>query len=131
MTVELWMLVGVVSVLIATSFVQAMSLLFAIGPKAAASNRDGLPAYQNGFAGRAQRAVANQIEGLAMFAPLILVIAIAGIATPMTALASKVYLGSRIAHSIIYLIGIAWIRSIIFGIGIISVIVLLVEIILR
>ncbi len=129
MTTELWMLVGVASVFITVSFVQAMSLLVAIGPKAAASSREGLPAYQNGLAGRAQRAMANHIEGLAMFVPLITVIAVAGIATPVTALASKVYLGSRIAHAIVYLIGIAWIRSIVFAIGMAALIALLVAIV--
>lgn len=129
MTTELWMLIGVVMVFIAVVAVQAISLIAEIGTAEAAGNRENIAVSDSGLAGRARRTVANHIEGIAIFAPLVLVAAIAGVSTPMTVLGAKVYLGSRIAHAVSYLAGIIWVRTVAFAAGMIAIITILVELV--
>lgn len=128
MTMELWMLVGVVMVFFAIILVQSVTLIAAIGPTQAAGNREEVPALLDGLAGRAQRAVANHLEGLALFAPLVLLAGQAGISTPMTILATQIYLGSRIVHALSYILGVIWVRTFAFAAGILALVQLLVAI---
>ena len=123
MTTELWMLVAVVGLFAALIAIQAFTLILAVGPNTAAGNRENLT-IPGGIAGRAGRAVANHIEGLAMFAPLVLVLTAAGISTPASVLASKIYLGSRVVHAVTYLFGIVWVRTLSFAVGMVAIVML-------
>jgi uncharacterized MAPEG superfamily protein len=66
------------------------------------------------WADRAKRAHVNAVANLAVFAPLVVVAALAGISTPATALAAKVYVAARLAHYIVYAAGIPIIRTLLF-----------------
>ncbi len=69
------------------------------------------------WAWRAKRAHMNAIENLAVFAPLVLVAAVAGIGTPATIVAAKVYSAARLAHYIVYAAGISVLRTLLFLTG--------------
>ena len=126
MTTELWMLTGVVIVFMLVVAIQAVTLITTLGPVKAAGNRDDVEANQTGLLGRAQRTVQNHIEGLAMFTPLILVGAAAGISSPWTILGAQIYLASRVVHALSYLAGIVMVRTIAFAAGIFSLIQILI-----
>ncbi|UDL93735.1 MAPEG family protein [Lichenihabitans sp. PAMC28606] len=66
---------------------------------------------------RARRAHLNAIENLAVFAPLVLIAAIAGISTPATVIAAWTYVGARFVHYVIYAAGIPVIRTLAFLVG--------------
>jgi uncharacterized MAPEG superfamily protein len=70
-----------------------------------------------GWARRAKRAHMNALENLAAFAALVLVAALAGISTPATVLAAKVYAAARLGHYIVYAAGIPVVRTLLFLIG--------------
>lgn len=65
--------------------------------------------------GRLNRIVANHIEGMAMFAPLILIAHAAGLASPLTALGAIVFVAGRAAFAIIYMAGVPVLRSAAWG----------------
>ncbi|PXW23933.1 MAPEG family protein [Paraburkholderia caballeronis] len=70
------------------------------------------------WAERARRAHANAVENLAVFAPLVIVLALTGVSTPATILACKTYLGARIVHYIAYASGIPVVRTLAFVTGV-------------
>jgi uncharacterized MAPEG superfamily protein len=69
------------------------------------------------WAERARRAHYNAIENLAVFAPLVIVLALTGASSPPTVLASKAYLGARLVHYIVYTAGVPVVRTLAFAAG--------------
>jgi uncharacterized MAPEG superfamily protein len=81
-----------------------------VGLPTLAGNREGLPEI-TGWAGRAKRAHLNMVENLVLFAALVLVAAAAGKANATTAMGAMIFFWARLAYAVIYLIGIAWLRT--------------------
>ncbi|MCA7950624.1 MAPEG family protein [Burkholderia seminalis] len=69
------------------------------------------------WAERARRAHANAIENLAVFAPLVLICAMAGASSPATVFSARLYLGARLVHYVVYAAGIPVVRTIAFLAG--------------
>jgi uncharacterized MAPEG superfamily protein len=69
------------------------------------------------WAERAKRAHMNALENLVLFAPVVLIAALAGISTPTTVLAAKVYVLARLGHYAVYVAGIPVVRTVMFMIG--------------
>ena len=124
LTVELRLLVYSVALLIACVAIQASAGLFAQGLPAMAGSRDNLPAPKT-FQARTKRLVDNHREGLAMFAPLVLVAALMNLSNEWTVLAARLFFYSRLAHAIVYLLGVAWIRAGLWGIGMVGTLMML------
>ncbi|SKA18461.1 Uncharacterized conserved protein, MAPEG superfamily [Enhydrobacter aerosaccus] len=94
-----------------------------LGLKALAGNREGLPELI-GFAGRARRAHANMIENMVLFAALVLIAAVAGKANTTTALGALIFFWGRVAHAIIYWIGIPRLRTLAWLVSVVGMIVI-------
>lgn len=69
------------------------------------------------WAWRLANAHRNAIENLVVFAPLAIAIAMLHISTSTTALASAVFFAARLAHAIIYTLGIPLLRTVAFAAG--------------
>ena len=69
------------------------------------------------WAARAKKAHYNAIENLAPFAAVVLVAHLAGAANEATAVAATVYFFARIAHYVLYLAGIPYLRTLSFAVG--------------
>jgi uncharacterized MAPEG superfamily protein len=69
------------------------------------------------WADRARRAHLNAIENLAVFAPLVLVAAIVEVSTRATILSAQIYVAARIAHHLLYAVGVPVVRTIAFFVG--------------
>lgn len=78
---------------------------------------------------RANRAHINSVETLAPFAALILIAHVSGGANDMTALWAMVFFWARIAHAVVYLLGVPFLRTILFTIGFVATIGLFWEVI--
>jgi uncharacterized MAPEG superfamily protein len=91
----------VIAVLAATQQVGLMPLI---------GNREGLPEL-TGLAGRAQRAHRNLLESLVLFAILVLAAQVASRTNSITALGAAIFFWARIAHAVLYLAGIPWLRT--------------------
>ncbi|HEV2508216.1 MAPEG family protein [Bosea sp. (in: a-proteobacteria)] len=87
------------------------------GLMAAMANPDPSFAPDPAWAERARRAHANAVENLAVFAPLVLIAALAGISTAATVFAAKLYLAARLIHYVVYTAGIPIIRTLAFAAG--------------
>ena len=111
MIIELQMLVGSAALLFVLTIIQAQAGVAKHGLEAMAGSREKMepPA---GFAGRAHRAVVNHIEGLAIFAPLLLAAVISHKTNSWTALGAQGYFYGRVAHAGLYLFGVPWLRSV-------------------
>ena len=80
-------------------------------------NPDPDPQAQNLWAVRADKAHKNAVENLVLFAPLVLMIEATHMANAATATACMIYFAARLAHYVIYVLGIPLIRTVAFTIG--------------
>lgn len=119
MTVELTMLVYTVLLFFVVVAVAGGARGLQVGVVAAAGPRDDLPAPTL-FVARAQRTVMNHIEGLVIFAPTVLVANAAGVSTDMTVLGAQIFFVSRLAHAAAYLVGLPWVRTLVFLAGVVG-----------
>ena len=72
------------------------------------------------WAGRLRLAHANAVENLAVFAALVLAAQVVNISTPVTVLAASLYLWSRLAHAVVYALGLPWLRTLAFTGGFVA-----------
>ncbi len=104
------------------SRIKTWGLMEAVGyPK----NPPELPAW----AGRAKRVHENMVENLAPFAALVLVAQIVGVANETTALGALIFFWARVAHAIVYTLGIPWLRTLAFAVSWIGMLMIFLEII--
>jgi uncharacterized MAPEG superfamily protein len=106
--------------------IAAMAAQSQVGLVPLAGNRDSLPEL-TGIAGRAKRAHLNMIENLVLFTALVLIAAVAGKANAATAMGAAVFFWARLAHAIIYLIGIPWLRTLAWAVSVIGMIIIAVQ----
>jgi uncharacterized MAPEG superfamily protein len=76
---------------------------------------------------RANRLYVNAVETFAPFAAIVILVQLAGKNDSMTAFWTTSYFWLRVAHPIVYLIAIPYIRTIIFVLGYVCIIGLFVE----
>jgi len=69
------------------------------------------------WAQRARRAHENAVENLAIFAPLVILVAVAGSGTEQTALAAMIFFFARVGHFLAYAMAIPFARVLSFAIG--------------
>src|SRR5476651_799916 len=59
----------------------------------------------------------NAVENLVVFAPLVLILEAQGHSTESTAIACAVYFWARLAHAIVYTMGVPVLRTLTFSVG--------------
>jgi len=106
--------------------VAAMGANQAVGINTLAGNREGLPEIK-GWAGRAKRAHLNMVENMVLFAALVLIAAAAGKANAMTALGAAIFFWGRVAYAVIYVAGIAWLRTVAWFVSVIGMALIAIE----
>jgi len=72
---------------------------------------------QSPWAMRLYFAHTNAVDNLIIFAPLVLILDSLNISTPVTVLACAVYFWARLAHAIIYAMGLPVLRTLAFVVG--------------
>jgi len=71
---------------------------------------------------RANRAHINAVEAFAPFAALVIALHLAGKANPMTAFWAMSFFWLRVAHAIVYILGIPYLRTLLYTLGYVAVI---------
>lgn len=71
---------------------------------------------------RADRTLLNAVENFAPFAALVLVAKVSGKANAMTAFWAASFFWIRLAHAVVYLLGIPYLRTLLFNLGFIAVV---------
>jgi uncharacterized MAPEG superfamily protein len=72
---------------------------------------------QSPWAQRLYFAHTNAVDNLVIFAPLVLILDNLGHSTPSTVIACAVYFWARLAHAIVYTLGIPVARTLAFAVG--------------
>jgi uncharacterized MAPEG superfamily protein len=78
---------------------------------------------------RADRTYINAVETFAPFAALVVIIQIAGKNDSMTAFWAMSYFWLRVAHAVVYLAGLPYIRTLIFVLGYVCIVGLFIELV--
>jgi uncharacterized MAPEG superfamily protein len=79
---------------------------------------------QSAWAQRLYFAHTNAVENLAIFAPLVLILAWQDHSTQSTMIACAVYFWARLAHAIVYTMGVPVLRTLAFAVGFAAQVVL-------
>ena len=98
------------------------------GPGGAMANPSRNDKPQAEWANRMMFAHDNAVENLIIFAPLVLILNAADVSTPATVTACAVYFWSRVAHLIVYTLGLPIFRTVAFVVGFIAQVVLAIAI---
>lgn len=69
------------------------------------------------WATRARKAHNNAVENLVVFAPLALLVGLLDIGNALTATAAMVFFVARLGHYLVYVAGIALLRTVFFAVG--------------
>ena len=123
MSVELTMLAYSVALLFVIILIQTNAGVMAQGLMPLANNRDNLP-EPSVFQARMKRVVDNHREGLILFAPLVLIAAQQGISTSTTVLGAQLFFYSRVAHAVLYILGVPMIRPLAWAVGIVGTVMI-------
>jgi uncharacterized MAPEG superfamily protein len=126
MTTDLTYLVWTVALTIVHLLVTIGGAMSQFAMQDLAGNRE-RPIECRGWVGRAQRAHRNMLESVGLFAALVLVAHVSGRANVMTALGAEVFFYGRLAYAFIYWFGVPWIRSLVFGVSMIGLTLILLQ----
>jgi len=116
---ELTLLACAVGLTFIQIIVAVLLTLPQVGLPALLGNRDDMPKIE-GAADRAHRAYRNMFESMILFAPLVLAASLAGRANATVILGAQIFLWSRLAYAIIYVIGIPALRTLAWAAAIIG-----------
>lgn len=117
MSPDLKMLVWAVALTLVQGFIAVLGAMSRVGLPALAGNRDNLPRV-SGWPDRAARAHRNMLESLVLFAALVLVAQVTGKANATTALGAQVFFWARLVYVPVYVVGIPWVRTAVWGVSI-------------
>jgi uncharacterized MAPEG superfamily protein len=129
MTQELWMLVCSGVLLFVLIIIAAVANGAAGNGQWAGGNRD-MPAPNAVpvWGGRANRAYANMLETLPIFIIAVVAAHLAGVSTSLTVLGAQLYFWGRLAHAVIYIAGVPYVRTVAWLASIVGIALILVAI---
>ena len=125
---ELMLLVWAVALTLVQAVVAAQGAFAQVGLFTLAGNREGMQEIK-GWGGRAARAHRNMLENLVLFAALVLVAVAAGKINDMTLLGAQMFLWARVAYAVVYVAGIPWLRTAIWGVSVAGLVMIFLQLI--
>jgi uncharacterized MAPEG superfamily protein len=126
MTLELKLLVWSTALALMQMLIALFAAIAQVGLLPLVGNRENLLALE-GWAGRAQRAHRNMLESLIIFAALVLVAQFAGKTNVATALGAQLFFWGRLAYAPVYVIGIPWLRTGLWGVSFVGLLQILLQ----
>ena len=128
MSLELTLLVWSVALAFVQMLVAVSGATLQFDLSDLAGNRENLrPATS--WAGRAQRAHRNMLENLVLFAVLVLVTEITNKNNAMTGYGAQLFFWARVLYAVIYVIGLPWLRTGVWAISVIGLIVIFLQLV--
>jgi len=125
MPVEIQMLAWSILLGVVQLFIAAALMTQQRGLKWNASARDGDPPPLTGVAGRADRALRNFLETFPFFAAAALAVVATGSGDPVTAVGAQAFFWARVVYVPLYLAGIPYVRSLVWGISLLGMLMVL------
>lgn len=121
MSTELLMLAAAGGFTLLLTLIQGTRNIIVLGLATAAGNQHHIAPW-SGWNDRLNRAIRNQIEAMAVFAPLLVSIEFANLNNETTALGAQLFVLARISHAIVYTAGIPWVRTTAWAIGVAGIV---------
>ena len=128
MNPELTMLVWAVALTFVQVLIAVLAAQMQVGLMTLVGNREHFPEL-TGMAGRAYRAHRNMVQNLVLFAALVLAAVAAGRTNNMTLVGAELFLWARVAYAIVYLIGLPWLRTGVWAISILGLILIFAQLV--
>ena len=125
---ELTLLVWAAALAFVQAVIAAQGAFMQVGIGPLAGNREGM-AEILGWGGRAARAHRNMLENLVLFAILVLIAVIAGKTNSATLMGAQIFLGARIVYALVYIAGIPWLRTAVWGISVVGLAMIFLQLI--
>ena len=125
---ELTLLGCAVVLALVQAIVAVHGAMMQVGLATLAGNREGMPEIK-GWGGRAARAHHNMVENLVLFAALVLAAVAAGRTNNMTLLGAQIFVWARLAYAVVYVIGVPWLRTGIWGVSIVGLAMIFLQLI--
>ena len=125
---ELTLLAWATVLTLVQAVVAVQGALMQVGLPMLAGNREGMPEIK-GWGGRAARAHKNMIENLVLFAALVLVAVVTGKTNDTTLLGAQLFLYARIAYAIVYIAGLPWVRTAVWGVSVVGLAMIFVQVV--
>ena len=128
MSIEFTLLLWAGALTVIQMVIFAIGAVTQAGLPSLAGNRE--PALDlTGWVGRAQRAHRNMLESLVLFAILVLVAQAVGTTNEMTVLGAQVFFWARVAFAAVYIMGLPWIRSGVWGVSVVGLVLIFLQLI--
>ncbi len=128
MSIELTLLIWSAGLAIVQILVAFIGTTLAFGVPDTPGGREKLPPADS-FAGRAQRAGQNMLEGLALFAVLVLATELANRNNASTELGAEVFFAARISYAAIAVIGLPWLRTAVWCVSLAALLLILAQLV--
>ena len=128
MSIELTLLIWSVALTFIQMMVAVSGSTLQFGLPKLAGNREGLP-EAGGWAGRAQRAHFNMLESMVLFTALVLTAELVNKDDSMIRLGAQLFFWGRLAYAIIFVGGIPWARTAVWGISVVGMILIFIQLI--
>jgi len=125
---ELTLLAWATVLTLVQAVVAVQGALMQVGLPMLAGNREGLPDIK-GWGGRAARAHRNMLENLVLFAILVVVAVVAGKTNATTLLGAQIFLYARIAYALVYVAGVPWLRTGVWGVSVVGLAMIFLQLI--
>ncbi len=121
MSTELQMLAMAGSFILLLTLIQGTRNVLVLGLVTAAGNQHGIAPW-SGWNDRLNRAIRNQIEAIAIFAPVLLAVEVAHLTNETTAMGAQIFVIARVVHAIVYTTGVPWVRTTAWAVGVAGIV---------
>jgi len=123
MTIEMSVLayIGVFALIL--TLIQGTRNVLLLGLPTAAGNQHDIDPW-TGWNDRLNRAISNLIEAIIIFAPVAVAVQLSGLNNDISALGAQVFLVARIAHAVVYVVGIPYVRTTAWSAGVAGILML-------
>jgi uncharacterized MAPEG superfamily protein len=123
MTPEILYLVWSAALTLVLAIIAVSGATLEVGLPKLAGNRENMP-EMSGWAGRAARAHRNMLESLVLFAILVFAARLVNVSNATTLLGAQLFFWGRLAHAIIYIIGISWLRTAAWAVSVLGLLLI-------
>jgi len=120
MTPEIIFLLWSAALTLLLAIIAVSAATLEVGLPRLAGNRENMPELP-GWAGRAQRAHRNMLENLVLFAVVVFAARLTNVSNAVTLLGAQLFFFGRIAHAILYIAGIPWLRTLAWLVSIVGI----------
>ncbi len=121
MSMEINTLAAVGGLALLLTLIQGTRNVILLGLPTAAGNQHDVAPW-SGWNDRLNRALRNLMEAIVIFAPIVVAVQLLGLNNDTTALGAQLFLGARLAHAAVFILGIPYVRTLAWSVGVLGVV---------